>query len=125
MAVDEVGRLRLHRRLEEVLGSDEAEVLMAHLPLYGRDDVATNGDIDRLVERLDHGFELVDQRLGAARGDIEHLAVQMDERLRSTRSDLSAEFHRSLYSSSRAMFLGLAGLTIAFSSAVITAIRLH
>jgi hypothetical protein len=92
MAVDEDGRLRLHRRLEEVLGSDEAEVLMAHLPLYGRDDVATNADIDRLVERLDHGFELVDQRLGAARGDIEHLAVQMDERLHGTRSDLSEEF---------------------------------
>jgi hypothetical protein len=62
MAVDEVGRLRLRRRLEEVLGADEAGVLMAHLPLYGQDDIATKDDLARLSQQMDHGFERINHR---------------------------------------------------------------
>lgn len=41
MAIDEQERHRLHQRLEEVLGPDEAGTLMAHLPPLGWADVAT------------------------------------------------------------------------------------
>jgi hypothetical protein len=52
MAVDERARHRLHQKLEEVLGSHEAAVLMAHLPPVGA-DVATRHDLDHLRETLE------------------------------------------------------------------------
>ncbi len=45
MAVDEQSRYQLHQRLEEVLGPDEATVLMEHLPPVGWADVAKKSDI--------------------------------------------------------------------------------
>jgi hypothetical protein len=48
MAVDERRRHRLFRRLEEVLGPDEAGTLMEHLPPMGWGDVARKSDIETL-----------------------------------------------------------------------------
>jgi len=45
MTVDDRTRLNLHRKLDEVLGADEADTLMAHLPPVTWQDVATKGDI--------------------------------------------------------------------------------
>ena len=41
MSVDDRTRLNLHRRLEETLGHEEADTLMAHLPPVTWDEVAT------------------------------------------------------------------------------------
>lgn len=49
MVVSEESRHRLYTRLEEVLGADEAETLMEHLPPIGWADVATKRDIDALT----------------------------------------------------------------------------
>jgi hypothetical protein len=57
MAVDERRRHLLYRKLEEVLGPDEASTLMDHLPPVGWADVARRGDIEALEERLTHRFE--------------------------------------------------------------------
>jgi hypothetical protein len=76
MAVDEVGRLRLRRRLEEVLGADEAGVLMAHLPLYGQDDIATKDDLARLSQQMDHGFERINHRFDI----VDQRFEQVDQR---------------------------------------------
>jgi hypothetical protein len=57
MAIDERARHRLHRKLEEILGSEEAGTLMSHLPPLGWGDLATKADVDRLaadVQGLDH-----------------------------------------------------------------------
>jgi hypothetical protein len=43
MAVDDRARHRLYRRLEEVLGPEEAGTLMNHLPPAGLSDLATRG----------------------------------------------------------------------------------
>ena len=56
MAVDDRTRLNLHRKLEAVLGNEEADTLMAHLPPVTWNGVATKGDVDAAVERL--GTEL-------------------------------------------------------------------
>ncbi len=52
MAVDDRNRLDLHRKLEAVLGHDDADTLMAHLPPVTWNEVTTKDDLDRL------GFEL-------------------------------------------------------------------
>ena len=56
MAIDEPTRYRLHQRLDEVLGRDEAAALMACLPPLGWGDVATKAD-------LRSGLELTEQRI--------------------------------------------------------------
>lgn len=48
MAVDGRTRLNLHRKLDEVLGPDEADTLMAHLPPVTWNAVATKDDLRTL-----------------------------------------------------------------------------
>jgi hypothetical protein len=48
MAIDERTRHEMYSGLEEKLGADVADALMAHLPPVGWADVATKQDIDRL-----------------------------------------------------------------------------
>jgi DNA anti-recombination protein RmuC len=52
MPVDDRTRLNLHRKLEVVLGSEEADTLMSHLPPVTWDQVATSSDIDALGSTL-------------------------------------------------------------------------
>ncbi len=54
MPVDDRTRLNLHRKLEAVLGHDEADTLMAHLPPVTWNDVATKADLDALGANLRH-----------------------------------------------------------------------
>ena len=42
----------MHRKLEAVLGHDEADTLMAHLPPVTWNEVATKADLDALGDRL-------------------------------------------------------------------------
>lgn len=48
MPVDDHTRLNLHRKLDEVLGPDDADTLMAHLPPVTWNDVATKDDVRAL-----------------------------------------------------------------------------
>jgi hypothetical protein len=52
MWVDEGARHRLYLRLEEVLGSEEAGVLMAHLPPAGYAELVTKDDLDGGLDSL-------------------------------------------------------------------------
>jgi cell division FtsZ-interacting protein ZapD len=52
MTIDERSRHRLYLRLEEVLGQEEATVLMEHLPPVGWAEVATKRDLDTLGTTL-------------------------------------------------------------------------
>ena len=49
MAISEESRHRLHLKLADVLGPDEAGLLMEHLPPVGWADVATKHDLDHLA----------------------------------------------------------------------------
>ena len=49
MAIDEQARHRLYDRLEQVLGPEEATILMEHLPPVGWANVATKRDLDALA----------------------------------------------------------------------------
>jgi len=48
MTVDDRTRLNLHRKLEAVLGAEEADTLMAHLPPTTWRDIATKDDLQVL-----------------------------------------------------------------------------
>jgi hypothetical protein len=52
MAVDERARHRLYRRLEEVLGTEEAGTLMTQLPPVSIQDLATKRDLEILEHKL-------------------------------------------------------------------------
>jgi hypothetical protein len=52
MPVDDRTRLNLHRKLEAVLGTEEADTLMAHLPPVTWNQVATKDDLDTLGTTL-------------------------------------------------------------------------
>ena len=65
MALDERARHELHRKLEEVLGADQASTLMEMLPPVGWADVATKRDLDVLESRFGLRLEAVEHRLRA------------------------------------------------------------
>jgi hypothetical protein len=52
MSVDERSRHQLYRKLEQVLGSEEAGTLMAHLPPSGASELATKQDLRELEHKL-------------------------------------------------------------------------
>src|SRR4051794_26399322 len=64
MVVGEGQRRALHQRLAEVLGVDQADVLMEHLPPSGWGDVARRSDLDHLegVLRADRRAEMATLR---------------------------------------------------------------
>ncbi len=62
MTISEETRHRLYRRLEEVLGPEEAATLMEHLPPVGWADVATKRDLDALEGRMDLRFDALETR---------------------------------------------------------------
>ncbi|MGH9135629.1 MAG: hypothetical protein ACRD0G_01110 [Acidimicrobiales bacterium] len=57
MAITEERRHQLYTKLEQVLGREEATVLMEHLPPVGWADVATKRDLDGLEARLEARLE--------------------------------------------------------------------
>jgi hypothetical protein len=84
MAINERARHELHRRLEEVLGANEAATLMAHLPPVGWADVATKQDLAQLRDYMNVRFEMIDQRFEALDHrfeSIDHRFDAMEERM--------------------------------------------
>jgi len=63
MAVDERSRHRLYRKLEEVLGPEEAGTLMDHIPPVGFADLSTKKDLENLEHRLTAKMEESARRL--------------------------------------------------------------
>jgi len=63
MPVDERARHLLYRKLEAVLGPEEAGTLMGHLPPAGWADIATKRDLEILEHRLTAKIEQSARRL--------------------------------------------------------------
>jgi hypothetical protein len=78
MAIDERARHELHRKLEEVLGAEEAATLMAHLPPVGWADVATKHDLAQLEERLNLRFQSMEDRFD---GKLDRLRAELVDRM--------------------------------------------
>jgi hypothetical protein len=66
MAISEARRRDLYNSLDELLGTELAETLMAYLPAYESTELATKDDIRRLDDRFDRiedRLDAVNQRL--------------------------------------------------------------
>lgn len=126
MTINEESRHHLYQRLEEVLGSREATVLMEHLPPVGWADVATKRDLDVLEERLEQkmgrGFDRVDAELRAIRGDLVNGQGGLQE-LRADFQELRVDF-RELRSDFRMSLLTVMTTMVVLVGALIAAIKL-
>jgi hypothetical protein len=85
MAIDEQARHRLHQRLDEVLGPEEAAVLMSHLPPVGWADVATKQDIQALRGTFRTEHQALERVLKA---EISSLGSDLRTAIANTRSAL-------------------------------------
>ncbi|QGG94329.1 hypothetical protein [Actinomarinicola tropica] len=80
MAITEKSRHELYRRLEEILGPDEATTLMEHLPPVGWADVATKDDLRSLETRLDARISVLGSEL---RTEMANLSAELNSSLRT------------------------------------------
>jgi len=126
MTISEESRHRLYLRLEEVLGSEEASVLMEHLPPVGWAEVATKRDIDALAVVTKRDIDAlamvtkreIDALAVVTKRDLDALESRMDLKLESVASRIEGRLDRELRGVDRELRLmtwrlALAMLTLA------------
>jgi hypothetical protein len=106
MAIDERARHELHRKLEEILGAEEAATLMAHLPPVGWADVSTKHDLAQLREYIDLRFQSMEDRFD---GKLDKLEGRLYERM----ADFAATITRTTVISVVGSVVSVGGLVFA------------
>ena len=101
MVVNEQQRRLLHQRLVDVLGPEEADALMEHLPPTGWGDVARRSDVD-------HATALM-------RADLDRSVAQLRAEMAKLDSGLRAEISRQ----GRNYMFGTIGSVIAMVGAMV------
>jgi hypothetical protein len=114
VAVTEESRHRLYERLEEVLGPEQAAILMEHLPPVGWADVATRRDLDQLEERLTLRMDLLGSEL---RQEIAGVRGELRGEIGDLRAELHSELRKLAFTMIVAMFGAMSTLTgVAFAA---------
>ena len=106
MAVDERSRHALYGRLEEVLGVQDATVLMEHLPPAGWADVVTHRDLDVAVTKLD--------------ARLDRFESMMQTGLAELRADIYLEMTRQ----TRTIIIALVSVVVSLSSLMLGVLAL-
>lgn len=75
MATSETDRRNLYTGLEEVLGTERANILMSYLPAV---PIATMSEMDRRFDLVDQRFEQVDRRFEQVDQRLDRLEATMD-----------------------------------------------
>ena len=122
MAVEEV-RMRLRRKLEDMLGDDEAAMLMDRPP-GGWSDLVTNQSLAAILDerfaslelRLDNRFDKVDHRFEVVYQDL----ATLEHKLRSRMDELARD---QTWRMITALLGGMSILTVAFSVLLVLAGR--
>lgn len=93
MPVDDRTRLNLHRKLEAVLGQEEADTLMAHLPPISWHEVATKTGVDAAVDGLGTQLRAEMHVLGSElRTEMHVLGSELRTEMHVLGADLRTEF---------------------------------
>lgn len=114
MAVDERERHELYARLEEVLGPEQADTLMRHLPPADWADVATSGQLSAFAQEVDRRFAAVDGRFEQVDGRFEQVdrrfeqveasLAMLQREVAAVRGDLGAQTRQLFFSMLGAIF---------------------
>ena len=113
MSTNDKARLELHRRLDSVLGAEEASTLMSHLPPVTWDQVATKEDLRALEANLRAEISVSASGLRTEMADLRTEMAHL-------RTDLRTEISDALTRQTRWML----GFALALTSVMITATRL-
>ncbi len=113
MSTNDKARLELHRRLDSVLGAEEASTLMSHLPPVTWDQVATKDDLRALEANLRAEISV---NASGLRTEMADLRTEMAH----LRTDLRTEISDAILRQTRWML----GFALALTSIMITVTRL-
>ena len=124
MALDEAMRHRIHGRLEELLGTDEAAALMAELS--SQDRLLTRIDrletkLDSVEQRLDAKIDGVEERLDAK---IDHVHTMLVLQIKESTANVASELRTEMNSMMRMTLQWMTGSILAAGSLGIAAGRL-
>ena len=124
MSTNDKARLELHRRLDSVLGAEEASTLMSHLPPVTWDQVATKEDLRALEANLRAEISVSASGLRTEMADLRtevrtELAGVRTE-MAHLRTDLRTEISDAITRQTRWML----GFALALTSVMITVTRL-
>ena len=93
MTTDDRTRLDLHRRLTEVLGIEEADTLMSHLPPVTWNEVATRSDVSSSSQML--GSELRGE-MALLGGQLRTEMAELGGQLRSEMAELGGQLRTEM-----------------------------
>ena len=114
MSTNDKARLELHRRLDSVLGAEEASTLMSHLPPVTWDQVATKEDLRALEANLRAEISVSASGLRTEMADLRtemaHLRTDLRTELAGVRSEM-ADLRTGVHT-------GVAGLRTEISDAI-------
>ncbi len=96
MSTNDKARLELHRRLEEVLGAEEASTLMSHIPPVTWDQVATKDDLRALEASLRSEISVSASGLRAEMADLRTEMAELRTELRTDMADLRTELRTDM-----------------------------
>ncbi len=101
MTIDERLRLNIHNKLTELLGSEEADALIAHIMPVPWHDVATKDDLRLMRADLDFFRTDVRAELDVFRAELEAFRTEVRAELDSSRSELRMELHQAITAQTR------------------------
>ena len=135
MTVDDRTRLELHRKLEAVLGPEEADTLMAHLPPVTWHDVATKDDLEPIHTTVTASAAQLRTEMNAMgaqlRTEIDALGTRlhtevnaMGTQLRTEMQTMRAELHADFVEATNRQIKWLVTFAAAWSSLLVTVVQM-
>lgn len=137
MVVDDRARLRLHGRLRDVLGDEDANTLMDELGSLARDQSATRNDLLAVESRMRNDMSDLRGEFADLRGEFADLRVEFADlradfgilrgefgELRGEFGDLRAEVAERLEQHTRSMLVTVVGSMATIAGIAFGAARL-